>query len=260
MIHELHLKQIKTISFLLLAIAAVGYVYQYGRSIDQSFPQRTFTVQGEANIETPHDIAFFTATVITEGESDVTKLQSANAEKMNAINAFLQEKGIEKKDLKTTNYAMNPRYNYPNCTPGTGICPPPSINGYSITQSLEVKVRDTGMVGDLLTGIVSAGANSVSGVSFITDDDSEARNLAREEAFQDGRKKALAMAKAGNFRLGKLVSFYEDNSSPIQPYAMNAMAASDAMGGAEAKAVPSPTIEPGTETGKLQVNLTFEIR
>ena len=258
---ESHLQQVKTISYLLLAVAAVGYVFQYGRSIDQNFPTRTFSVQGEADIETPHDIASFTATVITEGEGDVAQLQATNTEKMNAINAFLKEKGIDKKDLKTTNYSMNPRYNYPNCLPGTGTCPPATINGYSITQSLEVKVRDVALVGDLLGGIVTAGANTVSGVSFVTDDDSQAREEARAEAFKDARKKAEAMAEAGGFRLGKLVSLYEDgNGMPGQPYYDTAMMSASVSGSGEAKAVPAPVVEPGVEKGKMQVNLTFEIR
>ncbi len=256
---ELHLKQVKTVSYLLLAVAAVGYVFQYGRSIDQNFPTRTFSVQGEADMETPNDIAFFTATVVTEGEGDVSKLQGTNTEKMNAINAFLTEKGIDKKDLKTTNYAMNPRYNYPNCLPGTITCPPATINGYTITQSLEVKVRDMAIVGELLGGIVAAGANSVSGVSFITDDDSAARDMARTEAFKEARKKAEAIAKAGGFRLGKLVSLYEDGGMPGMQYDTATMNAG-ALGYGEAKAAPAPTIEPGVKEGKVSVNLTFEIR
>lgn len=254
--NELQLKQIKTGAMVVLVLAVVGYVFQYARSLDQVFPNRTFSVQGEADIETVNDIAFFTATVITEGEGDVTALQATNTEKMNAINNFLKEKGIEKKDLKTTNYSMNPRYSYPNCLPGKE-CPAPSINGYTINQSLEVKVRDTAKVGDLLSGIVSAGANSVSGVSFITDDSSEAKDAARKEAFKDARKKAEALAQAGDFRLGKLVTFYESDDTPVSPYATSSFGGDSEM---MAKSVPSPVIEPGVAKGKAQVTLTFEIR
>lgn len=253
---EITTKQVKAAALLMLGIAALAFVYQYGRSLDQTYPNRTFSVQGEADIETPNDIAFFTATVTTEGEGEVALLQSENTEKMNRINAFLGEQGIDKRDLKTTNYTMNPRYNYPSCPSGTITCPPPTINGYTITQSLEVKVRQTDKVGDLLTGIVAAGANSVSGVSFVTDDDNAARLEARKQAFADAREKAFETAKAGGFRVGKMVTFYEDNMSPVEPMR-------EGMGGdmtLSAKAMPAPVIEPGVSKGKLQVTLTYEIR
>ncbi len=254
---EVTTKQVKAAALLMLAIAALAFVYQYGRSLDQTYPNRTFSVQGEADIETPNDIAFFTATVITEGSGEVTTLQGENTGKMNRISSFLEEQGIEKRDLKTTNYSMNPRYNYPNCASGTTICPPATINGYIITQSLEVKVRQADKVGELLSGIVSAGANSVSGVSFVTDDDSSARKAARKAAFKDAREKALEAAEAGNFRLGKMVTFYEDNANPVEP--MREGFGGDLMT-MSAKAMSAPVLEPGVKTGKLQVTLTYEIR
>jgi uncharacterized protein len=253
--NELQLKQIKTGAFAVLALAAIIYVFQYAQSVNQALPSRTFMVTGEADVETPNDIAFFTATVITEGGTDVTKLQEENSAKMNAIDAFLLEKGIEKKDLKTTNYSMTPRYDFPNCRPGT-TCPPPSISGYTINQSLEVKVRDVATVGDILAGIIPAGANSVTGVTFITDDDSVARDEAREKAFEDAQTKALGMAKAGGFRLGKLITFYEDSMGGVEPFAAESMSG-DAM---SAKPAVAPVIEPGTQRDTVRVNMTYEIR
>ncbi|OGI21388.1 MAG: hypothetical protein A2808_00035 [Candidatus Moranbacteria bacterium RIFCSPHIGHO2_01_FULL_55_24] len=246
-------KQVKAGAFLLLAFAALAYTYQYGRSVNQAFPNRTFTVDGEADVETPHDVASFTATVVTEGGKEVATLQAQNTEKMNALNAFLKEQGISGKDLQTKNYSLTPRYQYSNCLPGT-TCPPPAISGYTITQSLEVRVRNMDILGALLAGVVEKGANTVSGVSFVTDDDEDARNDAREEAFKEARKKAQSIAKAGGFRLGKLVSFYEDNG--LIPADMNY-----GMGGSELSVKSAaPVIEPGTEKGKLKVVLTYEIK
>lgn len=248
------LKQIKAGALVILALSVGFAAIQYGQSVNQTYPNRTFTVQGEAALETPNDIAFFTATVITEGNTDVMKLQEENASKMNAIDTFLQEKGIEKKDLKTTNYSMTPRYDFPTCRPGT-TCPPASISGYTINQSLEVKVRDVETVGDLLAGIIPAGANSVSGVSFITDDDSEARDIARAKAFEDAKTRALKTAEVGGFRLGKLVTFYEDSMVPVEPFAAEAMG-----GEMMSTKVTTPIIEPGTARDTVRVNMTFEIR
>lgn len=254
--HDVSTKHVKAVSFLMLGVAALAFVYQYGSSIERTYPNRTFNVQGQAKIETPHDLASFTATVTTEGGVDTGALQVQNTEKMNAINAFLVEKGIDTKDLKTTNYSMNPRYSYGTCTQGN--CPPPSITGYAITQSLEVKVRDTSKTGELLSGIVGAGANSVSGVNFVTDDDSDARQNARIAALEDAHKKALDLAKAGNFRIGKMVTFYEDSPVSPQPYAVGG----EMMDVASAKVsqAPTPVVQPGTEEGMLTMTVTYEMR
>jgi uncharacterized protein YggE len=255
MMTEDFMKQMKSVAFILLALAAVGYVYHFGRSVDQTYPNRTFSVDGEAKVETATDIATFTASVVTEGGKDVGEIQKQNVEKMNTIDAFLNEQGVEKKDLQTSQYTLNPRYSYSSCT-GGGVCPPPSITGYTLSQSLTVKVRNMDTIGTILSGIVEKGANSVSGVNFTVDDDSDVKQAARTEAIAKAQKKAQEMAKAGGFRVGKLISIYEDGGvTPVdnQGYGMG--------GGpmAETKAASAPTIEPGTQSGKLHVNLTFEI-
>ncbi|MDP3964626.1 MAG: SIMPL domain-containing protein, partial [bacterium] len=207
---EEQMKQVKSVAVAVLALAAIIYVYQYSRSIDQTYPNRTFTVDGEAKMETATDIATFTASVVTEGGKNVADIQKQNVDKMNIINAFLKEKGVEKKDLQTSQYALTPRYTYFPCD-GRSVCPPAVISGYTLTQTLSVKVRNLETIGDILSGIVEKGANNVSGISFTVDDDTDARQIARTEAIAKAKMKAAEVAKAGGFRLGKLVSLYEDS-------------------------------------------------
>lgn len=250
---ETMMQQIKVGALAVLALAAVGYVYQYGRSVNQTFPNRTFTVDGESTVDVPTDIATFTASVVTEGGNNVADIQQKNVEKMNAINAFLKEQGVDKKDLKTSQYTITPRYSYAPCD-GRSICPPPSISGYTLTQTLTVKVRNLEPLGAILSGIVEKGANSVSGISFTVDDTTDVKQAAREEAIAKAQKKAKDIAKAGGFRVGKLISIYEDAAvTPEYPvnYGMGG-------GGAEMKAVP--VIEPGTQSNKVRMVLTYEIK
>ena len=245
------LKHVKTGALVVLVLAVVAYVYQYGRSVNQTYPNRTFTVSGEAKMETSTDIATFTASVVTEGGNNVAEIQQQNVDKMNAINAFLKEQGVEKEDLQTSQYALSPRYSYQNCD-GRSICPPPSISGYTLTQTLAVKVRNLEPLGTILSGIIENGANSVSGISFAVDDDTDARQKARTEAIAKAQKEARNIAKAGNFRIGELLSIYED-SSIVPDFQMN-------YGGASAELKAAPIIEPGTQSDTVQMNLTYEIR
>lgn len=240
--------------WLLLAIAALGYVYQYGRSIQQTYPTRTFTVDGEAKIALVPDIAKFSVSVVSEGMR-VSDVQKANTEKMNAVQAFLKDAGVDKKDLQTDQYSLNPRYEYSTCD-SNGKCPPPHISGYTLTQSLMVKVRDTEKLGDLLSGVTDKGANTVSSVTFDVDDDKMSRNDARDEAMAEARKKARDMAKAGGFSVGRLVSLYEDQGTP-DPIAYGGRGGvPDTM---KASAEVAPSIEPGTKDSTVHVSLTFEI-
>lgn len=248
------IKQVKIGTFIVLVLCVAAYVYQYGRSVNQAYPSKTFAVDGEVKMETATDIATFRVSVVTEGGSDVSDIQKKNIEKMNTINAFLQEQGVEKKDLQTSQYTLSPRYSYAQCD-GRSVCPPPAIVGYTLTQSLTVKVRNLEPLGNILSGIVEQGANTVSEVSFAVDDDEDARQKARTEAMKKAQKKAREIAKTGNFRLGKLVSLYEDQGmSPVY-------SGDRGMGGEVLmeKAV-APVIESGTESDTVRMILTYEIK
>jgi hypothetical protein len=247
------IQRLKVFTFVVLSLSAVAYVYQYGRSVNL-MNQNSFTVTGEATMETATDIATFDASVVTEGGNNVADIQKQNVEKMNTINAFLKEQGVERKDLKTSQYALSPRYSYPKCE-SQSVCPPPSISGYTLTQTLTVKVRNLETLGNILSGIVEKGANNVSGINFTVDDDSDVRQKARTEAISDAQKKARDIAKAGNFRMGRLISIFEEENGGIQPDF------SAGFGGAslEAKTI-LPVIEPGTKSEKVRMNLTYLIR
>lgn len=253
MLHESFHGLVKLILGVVLAMSAVFYVSQYARSIDRTYPAKTFTVDGSADIDVRPDLASFTVGLVTEGGTDVGALQAKNTEKMNQVTQYLKDAGVDPKDLKTMNYNLNPRYSNPTCD--GGVCPPSTIVGYTVDQSLQVKVRDTGKIGELLTGVVQNGGNTVSQVQFVLDDDTDVKAEARAEAIGKARAKAEAIARAGGFRLGKLVTLYETSDVP-QPYAYG-------MGGGamEVSAVKqaAPVIEPGTQNTKVNVSMTYEI-
>ncbi|MBP9697736.1 MAG: SIMPL domain-containing protein [Candidatus Moranbacteria bacterium] len=246
-------KMIKAAALVLIAVAAVMASYQYKLSVSGTYPTRTFSVDGTGEIDAVPDLATFSVTVTTDGGKNVTEVQTANTEKMNTVTAFLKEQGIDKKDLKTSQYNLSPRYSYVQCF-AAGNCPAPTITGYNLTQTLEVKVRENDKLGDLLSGVVASGANSVSEVRFVVDDDTAAKDAAREEAIADAKKKAKATAKAAGFRLGKLVTLYE-NANPVMPYGMGG-----ALDMAATKSEAVPVVEPGTQSTKVQVTLTYEVK
>ncbi|QQR78246.1 MAG: SIMPL domain-containing protein [Candidatus Moraniibacteriota bacterium] len=244
---------VKSLAWLLIAIAALLAAVEYARSVDKTYPTRTFSADGEGRIEVSPDVAKFSVSVVTDDGKDVVDVQAKNTEKMNAVTAFLKESAVAEKDLKTDEYTLSPRYDYPNCT-GLSTCPQPSISGYSLTQTLRVTVRDTEKIGDLLSGVVTKGANSVSQVTFTVEDEDAAKADARKEAIEKAKAKAIRIASDAGFEMGQLVSIYET------PNVFGFGGEGDMLSAKSAVAnVPAPSIEPGSNETTVNVTLTYEI-
>ncbi len=247
------------ITILTLAVSAYSYVRSYGRSVDA----RSFTVSAEGKAIALPDVAKFSFSVITEGGKDLASLQKENTKKVNGAIDFILSHRVDKKDIKTTNYNVSPRYQYFPCasTPVSPVgdvkpCPPAEIVGYTISQNVEVKVRDFNVTGDVLAGIVEKGANSVSQLSFTVDDETKYLEEARKEAMEKARDQAKNIAKAGGFRLGRLVAVEEGGARPYY-------GGYDTFGYVDEKALdvaPAPRIEPGSNEIQVSVSLTYEIR
>lgn len=237
-----------------LAYSAFMYIKIYDRSSEPT-NFRSFTVQADGKAIGTPDIAEFSFEVITEGGNDVAKLQTENTTKMNAALEYVKGKGIDKKDLATQQYSIEPRYQSTNCDYSYGkICPPAEIVGYTIRQSADVKIRDFSLISGLLTGVVDSGANSVSQLQFTIDDSTKLENDARVEAIQKAQAKAASIAKAAGFSIGRLISINE-NFYPI--YAQRNMKAANI---AMDESAPAPTIEPGSQEISVTINLQYEIK
>lgn len=244
---------VKMVAIVAFAAAALIYAFAYQKSVD---PYTSFNVSGEGRETAIPDIAEISATVLTEGGTDLAALQKKNSDKGNAVIAFVKENGVEDKDIKTQNYTIEPRYQYTPCSYEYGrVCPPAEIIGYSIRQTISVKVRDFDAIGNILKGVVDRGANTVSGPSFTIDDPKETEAQAREEAMADARAKAEAIAQAAGFKLGKIQYISEGGPTPY--YGMAAGMGGDAVKTFEAA---PPSIEPGSQEVVVRVDVTYQIK
>jgi uncharacterized protein len=248
--YERIFQAVKSVSFVLVAFSAVVCAYQYAVSVRNDYPGKTFSVDASGEIDTTPDVATFSVSVTTEGGNDVAGIQQSNTDKMNQVDAFLKEQGIDARDIKTSQYSISPRYEYPPC--GKVSCSAPKISGYSISQTFDIKVRDIAKLGALLSGVVENGGNTVSEVKFVVDDSDAARDVARKEAIRKAQEKAESIAQSAGFRLGKLVSVYEDTAADTSN-------TGDARDGLMSAKLSTPVIEPGTQETQVQMTLTYEI-
>ncbi|MEK7586281.1 MAG: SIMPL domain-containing protein [Patescibacteria group bacterium] len=251
------------IAVLAIGFSSISYVRSFSKTIrPDSF--RSFSVSGEGKAVGIPDIAEFSFTVLTEGGKDIATLRKANDEKSNKAIEFLKKEGVAKEDIKTASYNLSPRYQNSNCgysvTAGREVCPPPEIVGYSISNTVEVKMRKEmfDKIGTVLSGVVTAGANTVSQLNFTTDDPTEVENTARALAINKAEAKAKAIAKAGGFSVGRLLDISEGGIVPYYQESLYDSKAMSAMGGGVV-ASPAPTIEPGSRDVVVNVTLRYEI-
>ncbi|MBM3257141.1 MAG: DUF541 domain-containing protein [Candidatus Liptonbacteria bacterium] len=237
-----------------LACFIVGFVFvalptmkRFGSSF---ITGRTITVAAEGKTLVAPDIAELSFSVVSQGKNP-DELTESNNQKMNAVNKFVKGEGIGEKDMKTTSYTLVPNYQF-NPTTQRNF-----ITGYTLTQTLTIKVRELAKVAKIIAGLTPLGVNQVGGVSFMVEDEERPLAEARKNAFEKAQAKAEEMARASGVSLGKVVSVTEYVPGPIPYYAYG-------MGGAaEVKGAPAPTvptIEPGTTEVKLNVQLIYELR
>ncbi|MFC1810390.1 SIMPL domain-containing protein [Patescibacteria group bacterium] len=244
------------IATLAFAYASYQYVKVYDRSSEPT-NYRSFYVQAEGEAVGVPDIAQFSFDVISQGSTDIAKTQQENTEKMNAVLDYIDTEGIDKKDIKTLSYNIQPRYSTSRCE--DRVCPPPKIVGYTVSQSAQVKIRDFSKISSLLSALVDKGANSVSQLSFTIDDPTELENEARADAIQKAKEKAALIAKEGGFSVGRILEINENfYPGPIYQKGGIEMAVSS-FDMDEGMAAPMPAIEPGSQDINVQINIRYEI-
>ena len=269
---EQSIKNYLSISLIVLslvgAFSAAYYTLTYADS--QTFNAPSFYVGGEGKVAAIPDVAQFTFSVTNEGGQNIVDTQTSNTETTNKVIDFLKANGIEAKDIKTVGYNVYPRYSSGACPPFyiqpsigdmegallTSECPPSRIIGYTVEQTVQVKVRDLENVGKALSGVIENGANSTSQLSFTVDDKAQYENEARALAMVAAKSKAEAIAEAGGFKIGKLLSVDEYF---VGPYYYDGYGGFG--GGAESLDTKvAPSVEPGSQEIIITVNLRYEIK
>src|SRR3989339_879691 len=132
------------------------------------------SIEGTGKVSAASDIATVNIGLISE-KSNVADAQNEKSEIMNRIiNELKTTYSIEDKDIQTNNYQIYPRYKY-----DLGVS---SIIGYTVSQTVNIKVRDFTKIGEIIAMAGSSGSNSVSGPYFSIDDLDQYKTEAREKA------------------------------------------------------------------------------
>lgn len=243
---------------LFLLISSIGGLKEL-RYIGAGVPAtNTITVSGEGEVFAVPNRAEFSVTVREEAKT-VSEAQEVATKKLNDIVTYLKAAGVEEKDIKTTSYNVYPKYEWQEIQCVKYPCPPgkQELTGFEVSQTLSVKVKDTKLAGELLSGVGERGASDVSSLSFTIEDEDTLKAEARAKAIQQAREKAAVLAKDLNVHLVRVVGFYEDSGGSRPYYALGR--GGDSVMALEAKA-SAPEIPVGENKIVSNVNITYEIR
>ncbi len=210
--------------------------------------ERTIRLEGEGKVSVKPDIAMTTMGVTTEAAT-VAEAQTKNTETVNNLISRIKQIGIDAADIQTKDYSVYPVYNYPE---GGS----PVLRGYTISQNVEVKIRNLEKANQVIALAGEVGATNVNGLQFTVDDKDAYLDEARMEALKKVSEKASTLSGMLGLDLASIVSYdeYEMSANPYM-YAERSYAAMDSMGGGAA-----PQIEVGTEDIVLRVGVTFELK
>lgn len=176
----------------------------------------------------------------------VSQATGENETTIQAIMDALAAQGIDAKDIQTINYNLWAEQIY-------GDQGPEGIAGYRVNNQVNVTIRDIDKVGDVLTAVTEAGANSIYGVYFSVADPAALEDEARAAAVADARTRAAALAELGGVELGDVQVISEVTGQPVT-YPMGLG------GGLAMEQAAVPSISSGQLSYNVQVQVTFGIK
>ncbi len=235
-----------------LAVSTIGAFRGWS---DRDPAASTISVTGEGEVVAVPDVASFSFSVQAEAKT-VAAAQESVTTKINAVLAALKEMGVEEKDIKTSEYSVWPKYSYAPCSPTYCVNGGQTLDGYTASHNVTVKVRKTDDAGKALGVVGEKGATNISGISFTTDDPDALLQEARVKAIANAREKAKVLTDNLDVKLGKVVT-YSDNYLP-GPMPVYGMGGVERLSVQDAKA--SPTIPQGENKIVVNVTVTYEIR
>jgi uncharacterized protein YggE len=218
----------------------------YSSSSDVSIPQTIqsnqsigISVTGTGEISVVPDIAVVNLGVQVQMVT-LAEAQQRAADSMAAIMDVLAGYNIADKDIQTVNYNIQPVWTWKD---NESI-----LVGYSVTNSVKVKIRNIDDTGSIIDAAVGAGGEYViiNGISFTIDEPENYYEEARTAAMADAKAKATQLAKSGGVKVGSPIYINEGSVSISRPSDVSY---------AKAEGVSTTSIS----SGELKVTITVQV-
>lgn len=215
-------------------------------------PETTLSITATGEVTRAPDIAYITAGVENEAKT-AKEAMAANARSMTAVMKALKAAGVADKDVQTSNFSLNSRYDFvkdgkDSNAPGRQV-----LAGYIVSNLVTAKVTKLDSLGSTLDALVSAGGNTVNDVRFALDNNKSARDEASRQAMQAAVQRANLYAEAAGYKVARIVSINESFQT-FEPRPKAMMARAMMADG------PPPPMAAGELTFSTSVTVLFELK
>ena len=194
------------------------------------------------------DVVQLSLTVRTE-ESSGALAEENNAIAVNKAIDLLSKEGLDKDEIKTTNYST---YSYLKTDPNKNV--DTEIMVYSTSSGLEVTMKELNMVGEILDQLANITEVNVNSVNYSIQDPEKYKEQVIDSAIADAKQNILDSATALGVELDKLAYLRIDFSPNlgIQPYIRAAVAPTSS-------AIPQPQ-NPDKITISATADLSYSVK
>lgn len=200
------------------------------------------TVSGEGTVYVKPDQVIVDIGVEHTGDY-VMEVKKQTEEAVDSVIDFLRKAGIPEKNIQTQYIRLDQQYEYQTKT-----------YHFSSRQSISVKIENIADYEEIITGLMDAGVNRISGVQFKSSEVDKYETQARIKAIKNAKAKAQEYATALGQKIGKAM-IISDVSSPIQRInTQMAFKAMDAIGSGN-----QDSIAPGQLAISANVKVTFSL-
>ena len=192
----------KTI-FLAIFILSLSTGFWSLTSQAEEVPSITITGEGmTASIPTKARIQ---GAVVTEGKTPEEALISNNQSMAKIFDILLKDFKIKREDIQTSSFQVKPKYQYNNNTRENKLV------RYDVSNNIAVLIRELDQIGNVISKLVGAGMNNLTGPTFLVENSKELIDKARKMAMENAIEKAeiYAVASSGLLKLGQIIDVRE---------------------------------------------------
>lgn len=179
------------------------------------YHQNSITVSSSENVAAIPDIAEIVYAVRTEA-SDAAACQQQNAESVRQVIELLKSLNVEETSIQTSNYYMNPLYDYSSNRA--------RIIGYEATTTLTVSDLPIDGLDHILSESVSSGINTIQSITYLASKYDESYQAALSSAVETAYQKAQVLAASAGCSVGSVIRIEETSDYSNARYTDSALA------------------------------------
>lgn len=169
----------------------------------------SISVNSSEKVTVVPDIAQVEYSVRTEA-GDAAACQQKNTEAVSQVIELLKTLNVDEASIQTSDYYMNPVYNYSGNTP--------RVTGYEAVTTLTVSDLPIDGLDEILSQSVSNGINTIRSITYQASKYDESYQQALTTAVESAHRKAEALADAAGCQVGSVINIRETSGYSQERY------------------------------------------